>query len=213
MRCHRHPDRETLLSCGTCALACCPDCAENTSVGTRCLTCLYDRQPRRAQTAQPPRLRELPVEQRRAMVSAAVVTGVLSLLLPVAVLAGSVGLLLCLARCASLKIPARRMVAGALGALAYQGLLVPLLLARAVAPGARLNAASLQAAQLPAAGAAVAGLGALAVIVTLAVPAYRTARALASSGRGRTGGLLLGCCAAACALCGYLAALLIALAV
>jgi len=37
--CFSHPDRETLLSCATCAKPICPDCAVDTPVGQKCYDC------------------------------------------------------------------------------------------------------------------------------------------------------------------------------
>jgi hypothetical protein len=40
-RCYKHSDRETLVSCGHCGRALCPDCMHHGPVGVRCWECLH----------------------------------------------------------------------------------------------------------------------------------------------------------------------------
>ena len=43
MRCYRHPDRETLLSCSNCERPICTSCMISVAVGNRCPECAYGR--------------------------------------------------------------------------------------------------------------------------------------------------------------------------
>lgn len=45
MECAFHPGEETALSCGQCGRPACIECVRHTSVGTRCLECLGQREP------------------------------------------------------------------------------------------------------------------------------------------------------------------------
>lgn len=41
MVCYRHPNRETLVTCGRCGRPLCPDCMHHGPVGVRCTECLH----------------------------------------------------------------------------------------------------------------------------------------------------------------------------
>src|SRR5688572_33436946 len=57
MRCYRHPDRETLLSCSNCERPICTSCMTQAAVGVRCPECARGERPTRGQPGPAARVR------------------------------------------------------------------------------------------------------------------------------------------------------------
>jgi membrane associated rhomboid family serine protease len=53
--CHRHPDRETYVSCSRCGRPACPDCLRSAPVGQQCVDCIRGRSPEAGPPARQPR--------------------------------------------------------------------------------------------------------------------------------------------------------------
>ena len=78
MRCYRHPDRETLLSCSTCERPICTSCMTQAAVGVRCPECA--RGERGARTTPTPAARVRVAQARGALPIATTVLVVVNVL-------------------------------------------------------------------------------------------------------------------------------------